>query len=364
MDLTDRGRSIAAMKTSGRRAHITLGRGWTALLAMGALVVALAAPASAAASPGFTPSSLSISRNGGVVTVSATSFVGDLASALTVDWLPSENGVVLQVVSPATGRMCLSPSLCSSRFVGSNPAGGSSLDIYFNDATTFTLTAQAVDLTPGGYFVRTDIAPVSITVVVRATAVSLPTVTITSPQDGATYTLGETVLADYSCAADAGLASCVGPVPSGGAIDTSTVGTHEFTVVATDDLDQTAATTVVYRVDYGFDGFLAPVPESVDAATAGRSIPLRWRLTQADGSPVTSLDPSDVSVGVVSRPCSLGETEDLPFSEAGDSPLQSLGDGYYRLVWKTSRTYAGSCKTLSLDVGDGVSHTLEVDFVR
>lgn len=342
-------------------------RGRVSLVAAMLLGLALVAPSTVAASTGFTPSTLSITRNGGVLTASPSSFTGDLASALSFDWLPSDGYVRVSVATPAGGLLCLSPvGPCpSAGFVGSNPASGSTLDLYFNEAATFTLDVQAVDPTIGGYFPAPGIDPVTVTVVVRSGATAPPpTIAIASPADGATYTLGQTVVADYSCAADAGLASCIGPVPSGSAIDTSTIGDHAFTVTATDALDQTAATTVAYHVGYGFGGFLAPASGTARSATAGSSIPIRWRLTRSDGSPITNLDPAGVSVTILTSPCDLGSTPDLPFADAGSSTLQSLGDGYYRLVWKTSRTYVGSCKTLSLDVGDGATHELEVDFVR
>jgi hypothetical protein len=35
------------------------------------------------------------------------------------------------------------------------------------------------------------------------------------------------------------------------------------------------------------------------------------------------------------------------------SGLQNLGDGYYQLNWKTPASYAKSCRTLQLDLGEG-----------
>jgi len=52
-----------------------------------------------------------------------------------------------------------------------------------------------------------------------------PTIALTTPADGAVYTLGQLVFADYACADEAGgsgLASCVGDVADGAAIDTGT----------------------------------------------------------------------------------------------------------------------------------------------
>jgi hypothetical protein len=41
---------------------------------------------------------------------------------------------------------------------------------------------------------------------------------------------------------------------------------------------------------------------------------------------------------------------------AGGSGLQNLGGGYYQLNWKTPKSYAGSCKTLKLELGVGQEH--------
>ena len=63
-----------------------------------------------------------------------------------------------------------------------------------------------------------------------------PTISISSPvTSGATYPRNESVLADYACADDdSGIASCVGTVEDGAAIDTATAGEKFFVVTATD----------------------------------------------------------------------------------------------------------------------------------
>jgi hypothetical protein len=77
-----------------------------------------------------------------------------------------------------------------------------------------------------------------------------PTVSITTPTDGATYYQYESIKAGYSCqpAAGVGIASCVGDVNVGSPIDTNTPGTHSFTVTATDTADNQAHRTVTYNV--------------------------------------------------------------------------------------------------------------------
>ena len=103
--------------------------------------------------------------------------------------------------------------------------------------------------------------------------------------------------------------------------------------------------------------------DAVNVAKAGRTIPLGFRVTDASGSPVTDL--TDVTVSATTLSCDLGTTEDqLEAYASGQSGLQNLGDGYYQYNWKTSKAYANSCKTMTLDLGDGIPHTAEFHFTR
>lgn len=77
-----------------------------------------------------------------------------------------------------------------------------------------------------------------------------PTVTITNPVNGATFTQGQAVKADYSCTPGLGttLKTCSGPVANGALLDTATLGNHSFTVEAEDNDKGTGSKTVVYAV--------------------------------------------------------------------------------------------------------------------
>ncbi|MGH3088542.1 MAG: Ig-like domain-containing protein, partial [Rubrobacteraceae bacterium] len=78
-----------------------------------------------------------------------------------------------------------------------------------------------------------------------------PGITITTPAEGAEYTLDQDVKADYTCndeAGGSGLKSCAGPVANGAAIDTSSLGTKSFTVNAEDNAGNKSALTRTYEV--------------------------------------------------------------------------------------------------------------------
>jgi hypothetical protein len=90
------------------------------------------------------------------------------------------------------------------------------------------------------------------------TVAGAPSVSIASRSDGASFTKGQAVTLNYSCADGAsgpGLLSCVGPVASGSAIDTSKPGAHAFTVVATSKDGQSTINTVHYTVRFPSNHF-------------------------------------------------------------------------------------------------------------
>lgn len=157
-----------------------------------------------------------------------------------------------------------------------------------------------------------------------------------------------------------------GPVAStvSGAANTATPGERAVTLTGRDRAGRSTTVACPYSVRYQFDGFFEPVSNvRPNTLRAGQALPIKWRLTGAGGAPV--LDLAAASLSVVDARCAMGSTADLPREEvAGNSGLQNLGDGYYQLNWKTPRSYAGSCKTVRLTLGDGVQHTFQVEFTR
>jgi probable HAF family extracellular repeat protein len=109
---------------------------------------------------------------------------------------------------------------------------------------------------------------------VSYTVAAPPSVRITAPASGATYRQDQVVAAAYSCSPGqgTGLRSCAGPVRSGEALDTRTLGTHTFTVTATDGLGQIGSATVRYLVSR--QKVAAPSPRLAQVRQSAR----RWRL--------------------------------------------------------------------------------------
>jgi hypothetical protein len=116
---------------------------------------------------------------------------------------------------------------------------------------------------------------------------------------------------------------------------------------------------------YQFEGFASPVNNAgaLNVAKAGQAIPLKWRLTDAAGLPITNL--TTVTITVKEYACAVGSTADqVEEYAAGGSGLQNLGDGYYQLNWKSPASYKGSCKELVLTLGNGATYSALFQFTK
>jgi hypothetical protein len=224
-----------------------------------------------------------------------------------------------------------------------------------------------------------------------------PTIAITTPPEGATYAPGQPVAAEYGCT-DAGVdfmttlanqlgfptlnaflafaaangsnvapPTCAGPVASGAPIDTSSPGPHTFTVTATDVAftvvggtlvaqPNTATATTRFTVAYPFAGFQRPVdnPPDSNLVKAGQAVPIKFSLGGDRGLGILSSAPTSHQAD-----CGSGEIGQLVApSPAGSSGLQyDAASDTYTWVWKTDKTWAGNCRTLTVALDDGTEHT-------
>ena len=119
-----------------------------------------------------------------------------------------------------------------------------------------------------------------------------PVITLTTPEDGATYVKDQVVLADWSTHdAYSGVASDEGTVASGDPIDTAGFGSRSFTVSATDVAGNTATTTVGYSVPFASAGVLAPLNSSRRVAVTGGSVAVKFQVMNSAGKSVSTLAP-------------------------------------------------------------------------
>ncbi len=113
-----------------------------------------------------------------------------------------------------------------------------------------------------------------------------PDVSIVKPADGGTYTFHQTVLANWSATdAFSGIASAIGTVASGVAIDTSSLGGKTFTVTATDVAGNVTVATADYEVvPYIFGGFKTPVTISAKDFKKMSTVPVKFTIVDPQGN--------------------------------------------------------------------------------
>ena len=175
-----------------------------------------------------------------------------------------------------------------------------------------------------------------------------PLVTIVSPPEGSILTEGEGMIADYFCTDEpggSGVSTCDGPVADG-AIVPNGVGSHTFTVTASDVAGNTATETHGYVV---FEDISGPITNKAVFA-AGQTIPIILELGSrpqgrmfADGYPlVRAVD------------CA---THEVTGSDVAADVKTTLGNnGRLLLLWRTDAAWGGTCRSLVVRFGlDGWS---------
>ncbi|HVL33447.1 MAG TPA: PxKF domain-containing protein [Actinomycetota bacterium] len=125
-----------------------------------------------------------------------------------------------------------------------------------------------------------------------------PVVELRTPRDGDVYILRQPVKADYACSdATSGVDGCSGTAADGGMLDTSSVGSKQFAVRATDRAGNTAGRTGDYSVRYQPAGFacdggpghtiLEPIAHR-SSFKQGSSVPAKFRVCDWFGRAVAT----------------------------------------------------------------------------
>jgi hypothetical protein len=189
-----------------------------------------------------------------------------------------------------------------------------------------------------------------------------PVVSVTGVSNGATYTLGAVPAAGCTTtdalsgvATDATLASSGGPV---GSITATCSG-------ALDNADNSGSASATYNVIYDWAGFFRPVDNepTVNTVKAGSAIPVKFSLggNQGLGIFATGFPKSQKVL------CESGVPQDTieETVTAGGSSLSydPIADQYV-YVWKTEKSYAGTCRQLTVTLIDGTVHTASFNFTR
>ena len=201
-----------------------------------------------------------------------------------------------------------------------------------------------------------------------------PAITIGAPAAGASYLLGQTAYADYTCSDGlSGLDYCGSATGLGGSspeevttdlLNTSTVGSHSFSVTAADLAGNTQTASNSYGVGYAFIGFLPPVNNqpTVNTGKAGKTYPIKWQLEDANGRLLA--DTADGGpVNLSNTKVTFKATSCAAFTTDGTDALETTATGgtslrydttaqQYVYNWATPST-RGVCYTMFLTLDSG-----------
>jgi hypothetical protein len=143
---------------------------------------------------------------------------------------------------------------------------------------------------------------------------------------------------------------------------TNPVGAHVFTVNGSDVAGNSAQATNNYSVIYNFTGFFQPVDNlpTLNIVKAGSGIPVKFSLSGDQGLSIFEMD-YPASSAITCGGTAVDAIEQTV--TAGSSSLSyDASTDTYTYVWKTDKSWAGTCRTLVVKLNDGTLHRANFQF--
>jgi hypothetical protein len=113
-------------------------------------------------------------------------------------------------------------------------------------------------------------------------------------------------------------------------------------------------------LDFGFDGFLPPVqPTGTTEANAGSTVPMRFTLSKASGLDVLFANPVSAE-----SDCATGEPIGTWTPTQATVGLTADDPPHYTYDWKTSKSWANTCRIFELTLDDGRYWRADFQFVK
>jgi hypothetical protein len=197
--------------------------------------------------------------------------------------------------------------------------------------------------------------------------VTAPVVAVVCPSDP--VLLGASATASWT-ATDEAHGSGLSTADSGSiALDSSSVGSKTATAPAGTAVDNAGNASVAvscdYSVVYDWSGFAAPVDtgDVVNSVKAGGAVPVKFSLAGDQGTAVLAAGSPTVTFGACSPSAPIDAIEQTVTAGASGLQYDPVSD-QYTYVWKTDKSWAGKCATLSLQLDDGTTHTALFTFVK
>jgi hypothetical protein len=150
-----------------------------------------------------------------------------------------------------------------------------------------------------------------------------------------------------------------------GTVDTTQVGSTTIKYTAVDNLGNEANRSCTYFVVYDFNGFFRPIDnlDTLNVVKAGQAIPVKFSLGGNQGLNIFAAGYPKSFVINCDTQADLDSIESTV--TAGNSSLtyDSVANQYV-YVWKTDKSWAGTCRQLDVKLTDGTTHSAWFKFTR
>jgi hypothetical protein len=162
-----------------------------------------------------------------------------------------------------------------------------------------------------------------------------------------TYTASATDLVDGSLTP-----TCT---PASGS--TFSAGTTTVTCTSTDAHGNKATGSFTVTVNYGWTGFFRPVdnPDTLNSVKAGSAIPVKFSLAGNQGLNIFAAN-FPVSQKITCDTSDPVDAIEETVTAGGSSLSYDSSLDQYNYVWKTDKSWAGTCRQLTVKTADGTPH--------
>jgi hypothetical protein len=272
----------------------------------------------------------------------------------TAGALTTESTAQLLNIGPGSGQ-------CAEDATATLPAGGTLSTDREGDGATAADPIETAVTTPTGGRVSIDerkaaaTAPTGLYVVGWQVQISAPVASTSAPlrivfEIDSSLLVGVDPLSLQTARNGLVVASCPSdPCLEGRVLQAD--GDLALTIVTS------AASTWTFTTIYPFTGFLAPVdnPPVINGVKAGLAVPVKFSLGGDRGLTILAADypqSQRVTCDSGAHLDEIGQTVN-----AGVSSLSyDVSTGEYTYVWKTDKTWAGTCRQLVIRLVDGTDH--------
>lgn len=131
------------------------------------------------------------------------------------------------------------------------------------------------------------------------------------------------------------------------------VGIDSFTYQVSDGKANSNVATVSIKVNYAFAGFFQPVdnPPAVNQVKAGSAVPVKFNLGGNKGLNIFAAGYPTSQRIACDNTAPVDNIEMLTTSNSGLT--YNAANNQYNYVWKTEKSWAGTCRRFTLRLKDG-----------